>query len=206
MYSSSSSLYSSSYSTTEKRLPNKHIVRVSDSYENDNGVTQSSHDAFDIDPLGKTSTIPYEKGLQLLSDRDWEDWSLLKNQNPIKNESSVPFPSINDGVIQEPTPWTCPICDSDESAAETDGCTSNRVLWLQCGHKFHTCCILPWLQQGKGCPICRSEYTGFVVERPNSNFEGKGKRKQITKRVKQEKRGEQRKRYRKRQSSKRSCT
>lgn len=199
MYSS----YSSSYSTTEKQLPNKHIVRVSDSYENDNGVIKSSHDAFDIDPLGKTSQIPYEKGLQMLSDRDWKDWSVLKNQNSIKNESSVPFPSINEGVIQEPTTWTCPICDSDESAAETDGCTSNRVLWLQCGHKFHTCCILPWLQQGKGCPNCRSEYTGFVVERPNSNFEGKGKRKKITKRGKQGKRG---KRYSKRQSSKRSRT
>jgi hypothetical protein len=58
---------SSSYSTEEKLLPNKHIIRVSKSYENNNGVIHSSSDTVDIDPLGKKTTIPYEKGLQMLS-------------------------------------------------------------------------------------------------------------------------------------------
>jgi hypothetical protein len=54
MYSTS---YSSSYSTNEKQLPNKHIVHVSKSYENNNGAIQSYHYTFDIDSLVKKYSI-----------------------------------------------------------------------------------------------------------------------------------------------------
>ena len=108
----------------------------------------------------------------------------------------APLPTIEIGEFQQPTNWTCSICISNESHAGSDGCTSNRVIWLTCGHKFHTCCILQWLQTTRTCPNCRKEYRGFFTNRPqDSTFEG-SKRKKITKRGKRSRKGQLSKRFR----------
>ena len=30
-----------------------------------------------------------------------------------------------------------------------------KEIALECGHKFHAVCIVPSLQQGRRCPMCR---------------------------------------------------
>ncbi len=41
---------------------------------------------------------------------------------------------------------TCPVCLED---------LDNLGIPLECGHQYHGKCIVPWLQRGKSCPVCR---------------------------------------------------
>ena len=46
---------------------------------------------------------------------------------------------------------TCPICTEDIKGNEHK---------LECGHCFHTCCIVKWFRTGSSsCPMCRSKDT-----------------------------------------------
>jgi len=35
----------------------------------------------------------------------------------------------------------------------------DQIIWniLQCEHKFHGNCIIPWIRENSTCPICRQE-------------------------------------------------
>ena len=52
----------------------------------------------------------------------------------------------------------CPICQEDlperaENDAELPACHT-----LECGHRYHTGCIVPWFRSGQNtCPMCRGE-------------------------------------------------
>ncbi|KAM3270099.1 putative RING-H2 finger protein ATL71 isoform X1 [Capsicum chacoense] len=49
--------------------------------------------------------------------------------------------------------------------SENDECTicldqfkiGDNLIHLQCDHKFHSCCLVPWLENYAYCPCCRME-------------------------------------------------
>jgi hypothetical protein len=47
---------------------------------------------------------------------------------------------------------TCAIC-LDDFVGSAEVTTKTLV----CGHKFHSCCVTPWLQANHNCPLCRQE-------------------------------------------------
>uniref|UniRef100_A0A5B7AVI6 Putative E3 ubiquitin-protein ligase RLIM n=1 Tax=Davidia involucrata TaxID=16924 RepID=A0A5B7AVI6_DAVIN len=49
--------------------------------------------------------------------------------------------------------WECSICL--ESFLEGD-----ELVHLPCGHRFHSCCLVPWIQNCGDCPCCRA---GIIV-------------------------------------------
>ena len=60
---------------------------------------------------------------------------------------------------------TCVVCfrdynnndnNSDDSSSSSLNNGSELKL-LQCGHAFHSECIIPWLEQHNNCPICHAE-------------------------------------------------
>lgn len=50
------------------------------------------------------------------------------------------------------TSQECPICL--ESFCEGDG-----LIRLDCGHRFHTMCLQPWVRTCSDCPYCRADIT-----------------------------------------------
>ncbi|KAE9550765.1 hypothetical protein FO519_006017 [Halicephalobus sp. NKZ332] len=53
---------------------------------------------------------------------------------------------------------SCMRCQSDSKAAE---CV---VIWGECGHSFHHCCMSLWVKQSKRCPLCQQIHTMFTEE------------------------------------------
>ena len=49
----------------------------------------------------------------------------------------------------------CPICLCDESDSNNDPYES--FSGLDCEHKFHKKCIIPWIKEKGTCPICRCQ-------------------------------------------------
>jgi len=33
------------------------------------------------------------------------------------------------------------------------------VVWGECNHSFHHCCMAQWVQQNKRCPLCQKEWS-----------------------------------------------
>merc|ERR1719337_714183 len=34
------------------------------------------------------------------------------------------------------------------------------VVWGECNHSFHHCCMSLWIKQNNRCPLCQQEWTG----------------------------------------------
>ena len=45
---------------------------------------------------------------------------------------------------------TCVICQDDYTAGQD-------ILYMPCGHEFHSACVEPWLRRVNSCPTCRHE-------------------------------------------------
>ena len=56
--------------------------------------------------------------------------------------------------------YKCPIClvkFSDSSAKKNEEIKKNAIRLPDCGHSFHSECLLRWLDNTSSCPLCRSE-------------------------------------------------
>ncbi|AYV86888.1 MAG: putative E3 ubiquitin-protein ligase RNF12-B-like [Sylvanvirus sp.] len=56
----------------------------------------------------------------------------------------------------------CSICMEDIDEISTE---KHRSKKLNCGHFFHSACLIPWLQKSNSCPNCRR----LIVRKRNSN-------------------------------------
>lgn len=92
-------------------------------------------------------------------------------------ETNEPSPLADDHITEEKhtTPKTEETDETVESDSEKDMCSicynkieKNSEKMLDCGHKYHECCIDTWLKESKTCPICRepclSEFESFIVD------------------------------------------
>ncbi|CAG2120613.1 unnamed protein product [Medioppia subpectinata] len=59
---------------------------------------------------------------------------------------------------------TCAICRVQvmdaclrcQSESRSDDCV---VVWGECNHSFHNCCMSLWVQQNNRCPLCQQDWT-----------------------------------------------
>ncbi|XP_003382651.3 PREDICTED: RING-box protein 2-like [Amphimedon queenslandica] len=47
----------------------------------------------------------------------------------------------------------CLRCQSDKKQEEC------IVVWGECNHSFHNCCMQLWIKQNNRCPLCQQEWT-----------------------------------------------
>lgn len=58
----------------------------------------------------------------------------------------------DDALVDQETPCgSCSICCDDMTSSST-----THV--LECGHRFHTKCIVDWFRQAHTCPLCRDAF------------------------------------------------
>lgn len=48
----------------------------------------------------------------------------------------------------------CSECRNDEFS-NPDDC---EIVWGECNHSFHSCCISQWTRKSKRCPLCQHEW------------------------------------------------
>jgi len=46
-----------------------------------------------------------------------------------------------------------------ESKADARGAKDCVVVWGECNHSFHQCCMSLWIKQNNRCPLCQQEWT-----------------------------------------------
>ncbi|KAL9699884.1 hypothetical protein quinque_003325 [Culex quinquefasciatus] len=62
------------------------------------------------------------------------------------------------------TPTTCCLIDAclrcqAESKKDTLGRQDCVVVWGECNHSFHHCCMSLWIKQNNRCPLCQQEWS-----------------------------------------------
>ena len=53
-------------------------------------------------------------------------------------------------------------CDSrcqSETKLDARGGKDCVVVWGECNHSFHQCCMSLWIKQNNRCPLCQQEWT-----------------------------------------------
>ncbi|XP_037089042.1 RING-box protein 2-like isoform X1 [Pollicipes pollicipes] len=50
----------------------------------------------------------------------------------------------------------CYRCQSEASGSKQDDCV---VIWGECNHSFHNCCMSQWLQKNNRCPLCQRDWS-----------------------------------------------
>ncbi|XP_062208553.1 E3 ubiquitin-protein ligase SIRP1-like [Phragmites australis] len=64
---------------------------------------------------------------------------------PAKKEAVEAMPTVE---VDGEDAASCPVCLEDYAAGE-------RAREMPCRHRFHTNCIVPWLEMHSSCPVCR---------------------------------------------------
>lgn len=87
-------------------------------------------------------------------------------RNPVFNGASTADIILETDVMKcikgDPKDITvCSICNDNidccEASCHTQGNSdTDSIMKLQCGHRFHKMCILPWLAAHRTCPCCRT--------------------------------------------------
>ena len=69
--------------------------------------------------------------------------------------SAIPSVKIDQKVLEKNA--NCAVCFEDFSLGE-------EARLLECGHCFHTDCIVPWLELHGTCPVCRKARTNILLK------------------------------------------
>ena len=69
--------------------------------------------------------------------------------------SAIPSVKIDQKVLEKNA--NCAVCFDDFSLGE-------EARLLECGHCFHTDCIVPWLELHGTCPVCRKARTHILLK------------------------------------------
>eukprot|EP00547_Thalassionema_nitzschioides_P017661 CAMPEP_0194251594 /NCGR_PEP_ID=MMETSP0158-20130606/25710_1 /TAXON_ID=33649 /ORGANISM="Thalassionema nitzschioides, Strain L26-B" /LENGTH=346 /DNA_ID=CAMNT_0038988769 /DNA_START=169 /DNA_END=1209 /DNA_ORIENTATION=- len=84
------------------------------------------------------------------------------NKGRMTKQQVLKFPTVKyeagEGKIQQ---TCCPICIEEYEADED-------LRQLPCHHKFHTECIVPWLERHSVCPMCKVEVSNISEEEKSS--------------------------------------
>ncbi|KAK6619723.1 hypothetical protein RUM43_012481 [Polyplax serrata] len=50
----------------------------------------------------------------------------------------------------------CLRCQAESSQGRSQDCV---VVWGECNHSFHYCCMSLWVKQNNRCPLCQQEWS-----------------------------------------------
>ncbi|QQP42279.1 RING-box protein 2 [Caligus rogercresseyi] len=57
----------------------------------------------------------------------------------------------------------CLRCQSENNSTSSSAGSGGRqdcvVVWGECNHSFHQCCMSLWIKQNNRCPLCQQEWT-----------------------------------------------
>ncbi|XP_062543421.1 RING-box protein 2-like isoform X1 [Armigeres subalbatus] len=67
-------------------------------------------------------------------------------------------------IINFIIPWIVGLVDAclrcqAESKKDTLGRQDCVVVWGECNHSFHHCCMSLWIKQNNRCPLCQQEWS-----------------------------------------------
>ncbi|GJN37960.1 hypothetical protein PR202_gb26963 [Eleusine coracana subsp. coracana] len=83
---------------------------------------------------------------------------------PAKKEAVEAMPTV---AVSGDDDASCPICLEDYAAGE-------RAREMPCRHRFHACCIVPWLEMNSSCPVCRFQMPADDANKSSCNGGGGG--------------------------------
>ncbi|XP_022857220.1 E3 ubiquitin-protein ligase SIRP1-like [Olea europaea var. sylvestris] len=107
------------------------------------GSHDSNNDSLDRAPIGSLGDYYIGPGLELLLQHLAENDPNRYGTPPAKKDAVEALPTTKIGETLQ-----CSVCLEDfEVGAEAKE--------MPCKHKFHTECILPWLELHSSCPVCR---------------------------------------------------
>jgi len=81
---------------------------------------------------------------------------------PMATESIAQIPTIKINKQQMEKSQACSVCWEDFTEGE-------EVRLLECGHFFHSPCIVPWLELHGTCPVCRKELSSSQKQSESSS-------------------------------------
>ncbi|KAL2470047.1 RING/U-box superfamily protein [Abeliophyllum distichum] len=126
------------------------------------GSYDSNNDSLNRAPIGSLGDYFIGPGLELLLQHLAENDPNRYGTPPAQKEAVEALPTIK---IEETL--QCNVCLEDfEIGAEAKE--------MPCKHKFHTSCILPWLELHSSCPICR-----YQLPADESKLDSAGSRNNI---------------------------
>lgn len=108
-------------------------------------VQGSSNDSISRAPIGSLGDYFIGPGLDLLLQHLSENDPNRYGTPPAQKEAVEALPTVR---IKETL--QCSVCLDDCEVGD-------QVKEMPCKHKFHTKCILPWLELHSSCPICRHQ-------------------------------------------------
>ncbi|EDS43201.1 conserved hypothetical protein [Culex quinquefasciatus] len=79
--------------------------------------------------------------------------SAVKHERAIDISSRVLSPTLP-GMSAD----ACLRCQA-ESKKDTLGRQDCVVVWGECNHSFHHCCMSLWIKQNNRCPLCQQEWS-----------------------------------------------
>ena len=59
--------------------------------------------------------------------------------------------------LRVPVMDACLRCQAEQKADR--GAKDCVVVWGDCNHSFHQCCMSLWIKQNNRCPLCQQEWT-----------------------------------------------
>lgn len=83
---------------------------------------------------------------------------------PAKKEAVEAMPTV---AVNGDEEASCPICMEDYTAGE-------RAREMPCRHRFHTYCIVPWLEMHSSCPVCRFQMPTDDTNKSSCDSSGGG--------------------------------
>jgi len=70
--------------------------------------------------------------------------------------------NISSSCCSELRDKTCAICLDELNTLD-----QRKLIELECGHDFHTSCIMKWLKQADKCPLCKGTLNIEVISEPS---------------------------------------
>eukprot|EP00088_Acartia_fossae_P013328 TRINITY_DN1697_c0_g1_i5.p1 TRINITY_DN1697_c0_g1~~TRINITY_DN1697_c0_g1_i5.p1 ORF type:complete len:112 (+),score=17.57 TRINITY_DN1697_c0_g1_i5:95-430(+) len=53
----------------------------------------------------------------------------------------------------------CLRCQSETTKVDARGGKDCVVVWGECNHSFHQCCMSQWIKQNNRCPLCQQQWS-----------------------------------------------
>ncbi|XP_052870430.1 RING-box protein 2-like [Anopheles cruzii] len=82
-----------------------------------------------------------------------------KNDHPMECSTPINADMLNDQKRRRKSVGNACLRCQAESKKDTLGRQDCVVVWGECNHSFHHCCMSLWIKQNNRCPLCQQEWS-----------------------------------------------